>query len=70
MNDPDAIRIASITQRLAELRTERVRAASRAASELEAIARPLNDPNVVSLVGRLQARLASLLPDKPEADAQ
>jgi hypothetical protein len=65
--DEDAATIRSITQRLAELRCQRVLTASRLASELEAAARPLRDANVISLIGRLQARLAALLPE-PDGD--
>lgn len=71
MIDPceDATAIRAITQRLVELRSQRVLTASRLASELEAAARPLRDANVISLIGRLQARLSMLLPE-PEGDAE
>lgn len=68
MTDADTGRIRDITQRLAEARCERIRAASRLASQLYATVGPLNDPRLLSLIDRLQARLAERLPGQIEGD--
>lgn len=66
--DDDARRIGEIAARLAELRTQRVLAASRLASELEACVRPIRDKQLLKLIDLVQGQLARILADRPEAD--
>lgn len=68
MTDADTGRIRAMAERLAELRVERVRAASRACSALEAAARPLRDRHLLKLIDLVQGQLSRLLADRPDGD--
>lgn len=66
----DAEHIRDLARRIAEARCERIRAASRLVSEVEAVIRPIRDRHLHELVDKVQARLSQRLCDRPEADAQ
>lgn len=65
----DAEHIRQLARRLADLRLERIRAASRACSALEAVIRPLRDRRLLDLTFLLQTALSERLSDRPEVDA-
>lgn len=72
MNDPCevAARVRNIMQCITDAQSARILAASRIASELEGLLRPLGDLRLLGTIERLQMALAERLPAKPEADAQ
>ncbi|MCF2514438.1 hypothetical protein LVY65_05075 [Sphingomonas sp. G124] len=72
MNDPGEVtaRVRSIMQRITDAQSARILAASRIASELEGLLRPLGDRRLLGTVEGLQIALAERLPAKPEADTK